>query len=214
MNGDLKKIEKIAEYVDLGKRLLDVVDDEHSSLVSDFITSLESYKKGLLEAQKLNTIYLMKTAKVDQKMASLETAVLKVYDGDVEKTKAYIFQLSKQSNRQRYWRSVGNSVFYGILSALFSVFSLEKSRETYELCKNYQSAVKNISETMKIVARTNIKKTEALQLSSKIEIEQARISKKLQNEGIDEKVADIVSINPEKLAFAYFDYLKKEYYIE
>ncbi|GEM_PF-5539226 len=211
MHSDLKKIEQIIKYVDLGKKLSTIVNDKHSKTVSEFINSLESYKNGLLEVQKQNIIYLTKTAEADRKMAGVESLVLKACAGDAEKAKKYMLQLSKPSHRQRYWRSVRNAVFYGVLSALFSPFSLEESRHRYSVYKNYASSAKTVAQTMKIAAHTDKLKLNVLRLKSETEKKDTQISTRLQQEGVDEKVADFVATNPESLVFAYFDYLKKEY---
>ena len=214
MNTNLQQIEQLTKYVDLGKRLLDVVDDKDSDNVFNLIHSLEQYKTNLSNAQKQHEIELRKTAEADQKLASVESLLLKAYHGDTEKTNAKMSQLSKQSHRQRYWCSFGKAVSYGVRSALVSPFSLGESRKFYELYKIYSSSAKTAGETMKVVADTDRIKTKVLRSKSEREVQEARTSALYCEMGIDEKVADAFAKNPEQFAFAYFEYLKREYDVE
>jgi len=209
-----RKLAETESYLSLNTKLEEIVEDELMSLLSD----VRDYLEGNFRVYK-------KIVSLEEERVKMNAQAEGRYTVAVQKlveTSELSYEESKKIIDEKNKKSIGTDLvecLFGVIKStayaiILSLISRKASSDYSHVTQNYISAIKSMCEAVTLRATT--KRLEQENLCKRIELDQecGRTSLKLQSNGIDEKTADSIVLNPDLYIYGVLNSLKDKYGVD
>src|SRR3989344_1140344 len=212
-----RKLEKIERYLELNKKLEEIVDDGLIPLLNltcEYLSATAQYYKKIIKSEEIAITY---SAQTEGLYISGINRIAQNYNLDEEEVKRIFDKAACETEAKRKIKCNLNIITYKMLSYIVFPFSRNVSSQYRELSRINASILQILNETIKLKEETEeTRKIKEDNLKEMIEAQQdqAKLASTLCEAGFDERTADKVALDNDLLVYGVLENLKNRYGLE